>query len=67
MLCFYQGSQYCTVPVGMAGIYRTGKQTGTIDPPISYQKKYRPYRSISGNTGQYAKEKKFFFFIIIIF
>ena len=42
--------------------YRTDKQTGTVNPPISYRKKYQPYRSISGNTGQYAQEKKFFFY-----
>ena len=57
-----QVSQYRTVSAGTASIYRTGKQTGTVNPPVSYRKKYRPYRSISGNTGQYAQEKKFFFY-----
>ena len=39
--------------------YRT-KQTGMYNPPVSYRKKYRPYRPISGNTSWY--KKKFFFF-----
>ena len=39
-----QGSQFCTVPAGMAGIYHTNQETSTGTPPISYWKKYRPYR-----------------------
>ena len=50
-------------------LYRTGKQTSTYNPPVSYRKKYRPYQSISGNTGRYRagrtgryKKKKSFFY-----
>ena len=53
--------------------YRTGQQSGTLDPPISYQKKYRLYRPCTGRTGQFRAipagtertnryRKKFFFF-----
>ena len=63
---YFQGSQYRTVPASTAGIYRTGKQTGTVNHLVSYQKKYRPYWSISGNTGHTGRyRKKVFFFIII--
>ena len=78
-----QGSQYCTVPASMvdiyhtvpagtASIYRTGKQTGMVNPLVSYRKKYRPYRPCTDRTGQFRAiptntEKKFFSFIIIIF
>ena len=63
----YQGYQFHTVPAGTAGIYRTGQQSGTLDPPVSYRKKYRPYRPRTGHTGQFraiptGTEKSFFFF-----
>ena len=66
-----QGSQYRTIPVSTAGIcrtvpagiYHTGKQTGTVNPPISYWKKYRPYQSISDNTGRYRKKT----FLLLLF
>ena len=50
--------------------YRTGQQFGTLDPPVSYRKKYRPYRPISGNTGRYrayrpVQKKVFFFFLVL--
>ena len=70
-----QGYQFRTVPAGTAGIYRTGQQSGTLDPPVSYQKKYRPYQSCTGQfraipagtgrTGRY--KKKFFFFFFLSF
>ena len=56
-----QGSRFCTVLASTASIYRTGKQTGIYNPPVSYWKKYRPYRPISGNTGRY---RIFFFFFL---
>ena len=43
-----QGSQFHTVPAGTAGIYRSGQCTGTDNPLISYQKKYRPYQLHTG-------------------
>ena len=55
-----QGSRFHTVPASTTSIYRTGKQTGTYNPLVSYWKKYRPYRPISGKTG--GTEKSFFFF-----
>ena len=45
--------------------YRT-KQTGMYNPPISYRKKYRPYRPISGNTSWYKKKVFFFFFLSFV-
>ena len=69
---FDQGYQFRTVPAGTVGIYRTGQQSGTLDPPVSYWKKYRPYRPCTGRTGlvpavpvnfgQYWPVQKFFFF-----
>ena len=61
------GCQYRTVPAGPAGIYRTGQQSDTLDPSVSYRKKYRPYRPRTGRTGQFraipaGTEKCFFFF-----
>ena len=41
---YEQGYQFRTVSVGTAKIYRTGQQSGTLDPLVSYRKKYRPYR-----------------------
>ena len=71
-----QCCQFRTVPAGTAGIYRTGQQSGTFDSPVSYRKKYRPYRprtsrtsqfraipAGTGRTGQYRK-KVFFLFIL---
>ena len=52
-----QGSQYRTISAGTAGIYRTGKQTGTINPPVSYRKKYWPVSGIPAGI-----EKKFFYY-----
>ena len=62
-----QGYQVRTIPAGTAGIYRTGQQSGTLDPLVSYWKKYRAYRPIAGNTGRYrayrpVQKKVFFFF-----
>ena len=37
----------------MAGIYCTGQQSGTFDPPVSYRKKYRLYRPYQPRTGQF--------------
>ena len=62
-----QGYQFRTVPASTAGIYRTGQQSGTLDPPVSYRKKYLPYRSISGNPGRYRKKFFFFFLSFVIF
>ena len=39
-----------TIP---AGIYHTGKQIGTVNHPISYRKKYQPYRPCIDRTGQF--------------
>ena len=36
----------------MVGIYHTGKQIGTYEPLVSYQKKYRLYRSHTDRTGE---------------
>ena len=52
-----QGSQYRTVPAGTADVYRTGKQISTINPPISYRKKYRPVPGVPAST-----EKSFFYY-----
>ena len=65
-----QGYRFRTVPTGTAGIYRTGQQSGTLDPPVSYRKKYRAYRAyrpISGNTSRYRKKFFFFFFFFLSF
>ena len=69
-----QCCQFRTVPAGTAGIYRTGQQSGTFDPPVSYWKKYRPYRphtgqfraipADTGRTGRYRKKFFFFFFFL---
>ena len=48
-----QGSQFHTVSASTAGIYRTGQQSNTFDPPISYQKKYQLYRSHTGRIDQF--------------
>ena len=58
-----QGSQFCTVPIGMVGIYRTGKQTGSYNPPVSYRKKYQLYRLYR----PVQKKVFFFFFSFVIF
>ena len=71
------GCQYRTVPAVPAGIYRTGQQSGTLNPPVSYRKKYRPYRPRTGRTGQFRAilagtgrtgryRKKFFFFLSFV-
>ena len=64
----YQGSQFRTVPAGTVGIYRTGTQIGTDNPPVSYWKKYRPDRPY---TSQFraipAGTKKVFYFLFFIF
>ena len=73
----HQCCQFRTVPAGTAGIYRTGQQSGTFDPPVSYRKKYRPYRSCTGRTDQFRAipagtgrtgryRKKFFFFFFFL-
>ena len=64
-----QGCQFRTVPAGTAGIYRTGQQFGTFDPPVLYRKKYRSYRPRTDRTGQFRAipadtEKRFFFFFL---
>ena len=41
---YMQGYRFRIVLAGTAGIYRTGQQSGTLDPPVSYRKKYRSYR-----------------------
>ena len=56
-----QGSRFHTVLASTTSIYRTGKQTGTYNPLVSYRKKYRPYRPISGNTDWYRKKFLFFY------
>ena len=68
------GCQYRTVPAVPAGIYRTGQQSGTLDPPISYRKKYRPYRprtgqfrAIPAGTGRTGRNTKNFFFFFLSF
>ena len=71
---YTQGYQFRTVPASTAGIYRTGQQSGTLDPPVSYRKKYRPYRprtgqfraipAGTGHTGRYRK--KFFYFLFFL-
>ena len=78
MTCVNQGYQFRTVPADTAGIYRTGQQSGTLDPPVSYRKKYRPYRPRTSCTGQFRAipagtvrtgryRKKFFFLSFVIF
>ena len=47
-------------------IYHIGQQSGMLNPPISYRKKYQPYRSISGNTSRYRKKVFFFFFLSFV-
>ena len=67
----------CTVPTG---IYHTGKQIGTVNPPVSYQKKYQPYRPCidctgqfrailtgTGRTGRYRKKVFIFYFYYYYF
>ena len=64
-----QGYRFRTVPASTIGIYHTGQQSGTLDPPVSYRKKYRLYRPRTGQfrailagterTGRY--KNKFFF------
>ena len=66
--CLSQGCQFRTVPTGTAGIYRTGQQSSTFDPPVQYWKKYRPR---TGRTGQFraipaGTEKSFFFFLSFV-
>ena len=62
MYWFYQGCQFRTVPAGTVGIYCIGQQSSMFDSPVSYRKKYRSYRPISGNTSRYRKKFFFFFF-----
>jgi len=47
------------VPDGTAGIFHTGKQTGTIIPPIPPQVKFRPISRCSGHSGQFRQKYKF--------
>ena len=62
--CRGQGSQFHTVPAGMAGIYRTDQCTSTSTPLVSYRKKYWPYRrnqAVSANkdvSNRYKQEEK---------
>ena len=62
--CRGQGSQFHTVPAGMAGIYRTDQCTSTSTPLASYRKKYWPYRrnpAVSANknvSNRYKQEEK---------
>ena len=69
--CFWHGSQFRTIPAATIGIYHTSKQTSIYNPPVSYQKKYQPYRPISSNTGRYRAywpvQKKVFFFFFLSF
>ena len=71
-----QCCQFRTVPAGMAGIYRTGQQSGTFDPLFRTQKntgctglvpavlanfgQYRPVPGVPAGT-----EKSFFFFKVL--
>ena len=64
-----EGCRFRTLPVGTVGIYHTGQQSGTLDPPVSYRKKilavpdnfeqYRPAPGVPTST-----EKIFFFFFL---
>ena len=64
-----QGSQFRTVPAGIAGVYRTDKQTSTYNPPYFIPEKipavpanfeqYRAYRPV--------QKKKVFFFCFLSF
>ena len=65
--CSCQGYQFRTVSAGTAGIYRTGQQSGTLDPPVSYRKKYRPYRPRTGQFRAIPAGTEKSFFIIIFF
>ena len=49
---FIQESQFCIVPAGTDGIYRTGQCIGTNNPLVSYQKKYQSYLLHIGCTGK---------------
>ena len=63
-----QGYRFRTVPAGTARIYRTGQQSGMLDPPVSYRKKYRPYRHHTGEIQPYRLYRKksllCFFFLV---
>ena len=50
--CLKQGYRFRTIPAGTAEIYRTGQQSDTLDPPVSY-------RTVPAGT-----EKSFFFFFL---
>ena len=39
----------------MAGIYRTGQQSGTLNPPVSYRKKYRQHLSVIKKSKQHLE------------
>ena len=54
-----QGSQFRTVPVSMAGIYRTDQCTGTSIPLVSYRKKYQPYQPRTGEIRLFRPVKMF--------
>ena len=66
----WQGYQFRIVP---AEIYRTGQQSGTLDPPVSYRKKYQPYRfghrydifRIPVNTGVPFRVYHYFIYIYV--
>ena len=56
----------------MASIYRAGQCTGTGTPPVSYRKKYRLYRPLTGCIGEirlfrpvngYRAETRFYHFL----
>ena len=66
-----QGYQFRTVPAGTAGIYRTGQQSGTLDPLFRTEKntgRTSQFRAIPAGTGRTDRyRKKFFFFFLFIF
>ena len=72
-----QGYRFRTVPASTIGIYHTGQQSGTLDPPVSYRKKYRAYRPCTGQfraipagtgrTGRYRKKFLFYFLFLFYF
>ena len=66
-----QCCQFRTVPAGTAGIYRTGQQSGTFDPPCFVPEKIP---AVPANFGQYrpvpgvpAGTEKSFFILFFFF
>ena len=68
-LTLIQGYQFRTVPASTAGIYRTGQQSGTLDPLFCTGKntgRTSQFRTIPAGTGRTGRYRKKFFFIFFI-